>query len=177
MHFTVKRRQPLKQLSGNHPVEAKQIFSNREVLFSQIKTRQRHEVCHQKAWRTTDWNRSERFDQARAFSTGNVSNEEKNRTRSKSDYLDAALHGDHRRLSGRGGDGDCAHLVVEAIAVFVVNNKMEDVRHRLASSLQRGDVPANGERGCFFSEEPKLTETLEKKRKKKPTKVSSQRTF
>lgn len=51
------------------------------------------------------------------------------------DYLDAAADGDHRRLSRRRGDGDCAHLVVKAIVVTVVNNKVEDVGDRLAARL------------------------------------------
>lgn len=61
------------------------------------------------------------------------------------DYLDAAADCDHRRLSGRGGDGDGAHLVVKAIVVSVVNNKVEDVGDRLAARLQGSDVPVDGE--------------------------------
>lgn len=85
---------------------------------------------------------------------------EGNKTGSERAYFDAALHSDHRRLSGCGGDGDCAHLVVKAIAVFVVNNKMEDVRHRLASCLQWRDVPAPG---WFLLESHKLGDMEEKK--------------
>lgn len=62
-------------------------------------------------------------------------------------YLDAALHCDHRRLPGRGGDGDGAHLVVEAIVVSVVDDEVEDVGDRLTARLQGGDVPAGGRRG------------------------------
>ena len=50
-------------------------------------------------------------------------------------YLDAAADCDHRRLSGRGGDGEGAHLVVKAIVVSVVNYKVEDVGDRLAARL------------------------------------------
>lgn len=58
------------------------------------------------------------------------------------DYLDATADRHHRWLSGRGGDGDGAHLVVQAIVVSVVNDKVEDVGDGLAGRLQRGDVPA-----------------------------------
>lgn len=58
-------------------------------------------------------------------------------------YLDAAADGDHRWLSGRGGDGDGAHLVVEAIVVSVVHHKVEDVGDGLDARLQGSDVPAD----------------------------------
>lgn len=51
------------------------------------------------------------------------------------DYLDAAADCDLRRLSRRRGDGDGAHLVVKAIVVSVINNKVEDVGDRLAARL------------------------------------------
>lgn len=58
-------------------------------------------------------------------------------------YLDSAAYGDHWRLSGRGGDGDGAHLVVEAIVVSVVHHKVEDVGDGLAARLQGSDVPSD----------------------------------
>lgn len=54
--------------------------------------------------------------------------------------LDSAAHGDGRRLPGNGGDGDGAHLVVQAIVVAVVDDKVEDVRDGLVARLQRRDV-------------------------------------
>lgn len=51
------------------------------------------------------------------------------------EYLDAAADSHHRRLSGRGGDGDGAHLIVEAIVVSVINDKVEDVSHGLTARL------------------------------------------
>ena len=59
-------------------------------------------------------------------------------------YLDAAADRHHRRSPGRGGDGDGAHLVVEAIVVPVVDDEVEDVRHRLAARLEGSDVPEDG---------------------------------
>lgn len=59
-------------------------------------------------------------------------------------YLDAAAHRDGGRLPGRRGDGDAAHLVVEAVVVGVVHHEVEDVGDRLAARLQGGDVPAGG---------------------------------
>lgn len=56
-------------------------------------------------------------------------------------YLDGPTDGDHRRLPWGGGDGDGAHLVVKAIVVSVVHDKVEDVCDRLASCLQGSDVP------------------------------------
>lgn len=50
-------------------------------------------------------------------------------------YLDAAVNGDRGRLPWGGGDGDSAHLVVKAIVVSVVHNKVEDICDRLASRL------------------------------------------
>lgn len=50
-------------------------------------------------------------------------------------YLDAAVNGDRGRLPWGGGDGDSAHLVVKAIVVPVVHNKVEDICDRLASCL------------------------------------------
>lgn len=58
-------------------------------------------------------------------------------------YLNAAADGDHRRLSGRRGDRDGAHLVVQTIVVSVVNDKVKDVGDGLAARLQGGDVPAH----------------------------------
>lgn len=51
------------------------------------------------------------------------------------EYLDAAVDCDHWRLPGCGGDGDGAHLVVQAIVVSVVNHKVEDVGDWLAARL------------------------------------------
>lgn len=51
------------------------------------------------------------------------------------DYLDAAADSNHRWLHWCGSDGDGAHLVVEAIVVFIVNNKVKDVSHRLTARL------------------------------------------
>lgn len=53
------------------------------------------------------------------------------------------MDGDHWWLSGRGGDGDGEHLVVQAIVVSVVHHKVEDVGDGLAARLQGGDVPAD----------------------------------
>lgn len=55
--------------------------------------------------------------------------------------LDAAADRDHWRLSGRRGDGYGAHLVVQAIVVAIINNKVEDVSDWLASCLKGSDVP------------------------------------
>lgn len=60
-------------------------------------------------------------------------------------YLDAAADSDHRWLSGSRGDGDCAHLVVKAIVVAVVHDKVEDVSDRLTAGLQGGDVSEDGQ--------------------------------
>lgn len=49
------------------------------------------------------------------------------------EYLDATANCDYWWLSGRGRDGDGAHLVVKAIVVSVINNKVEDVGDRLAA--------------------------------------------
>lgn len=51
------------------------------------------------------------------------------------EYLNAAADCDDRRLPGRGGDGDGAHLVVQAIVVPVIDDKVEDVGDRLAARL------------------------------------------
>lgn len=50
-------------------------------------------------------------------------------------YLDAAADSDQRRLSWCGGDGDGAYLVVKAIVVSIINNKVEDISHWLTSRL------------------------------------------
>lgn len=50
-------------------------------------------------------------------------------------YLDAAAHCDHRWLPGRRGDGNGAHLVVEAIVIPIINDKVEDVGDQLAARL------------------------------------------
>lgn len=49
------------------------------------------------------------------------------------EHLDAAADCDHRRLPGRGRDGNGAHLVVKAVVVGVINDKVEDVSDRLAA--------------------------------------------
>lgn len=49
------------------------------------------------------------------------------------EHLDAAADCDHRRLPGRGRDGNGAHLVVKAVVVAVINDKVEDVGDRLAA--------------------------------------------
>lgn len=59
-------------------------------------------------------------------------------------YLDAAADSDQRRLSWCGGDGDGAYLVVKAIVVSIINNKVEDISHWLTSRLYWSDVPADG---------------------------------
>lgn len=51
------------------------------------------------------------------------------------EYLDAAADCDHRRLPGRGGDGNGEHLVVKAIAISIINDKVEDVGDGLAARL------------------------------------------
>lgn len=60
-------------------------------------------------------------------------------------YLDAPADGDRGRLPGGGGDGDGAHLVVKAIVVSVIHNKVEEIRDRLASRLQGSDVAVGEE--------------------------------
>lgn len=60
-------------------------------------------------------------------------------------YLDAAADCDHWWLPGCGGDGNGAHLVVKAIVVSVINNKVEDVSDWLTTCLQGSDVPVNGD--------------------------------
>lgn len=50
-------------------------------------------------------------------------------------YLDSTTDSDHRRLPRGGGDGDGAHLVVKAIVVSIVHDKVEDICDWLASCL------------------------------------------
>lgn len=65
-------------------------------------------------------------------------------------YRNATADCDHRGLSGRGGDRDGAHLVVQPIVVSVVHDKVEDVGDRLAARLHGGDVPAHDSERCCF---------------------------
>lgn len=55
-------------------------------------------------------------------------------------HLDAAVYGDHRRLSLHRRDGDGAHLVVKAIVFAVVHDEMKDVSDRLIPCLEGRDV-------------------------------------
>lgn len=57
------------------------------------------------------------------------------------DNLDAAADSNHWWLPWRGSDGDGAHLVVKAIVVSIINNKVEDVSYWLTARLQWRDVP------------------------------------
>lgn len=49
--------------------------------------------------------------------------------------LNATADCDDRRLPGRGGYGDGAHLVVQAIVIPIIDDKVEDVGDRLAARL------------------------------------------
>ena len=65
------------------------------------------------------------------------------------EYLDAAVDCHHGWLSWRGGNGDGAHLIVEAIIVSIVNNKVEDVGDGLAARLYGSNVPVDRVNGLI----------------------------
>lgn len=50
--------------------------------------------------------------------------------------LNAASDSDHRWLSVHRGDSDCAHLVLQAIVLTIIDDEVKDISYRLVSGFK-----------------------------------------